>query len=351
MTALSLFDVYRHLVAVRFSPGVLFRMLRTSRIVEGVCAARTVVTARACGLLEVLRHGTLTEEALISKLNMPAHRLRVLLDAGLHFGLLAGCRDGLRLTALSRDFAEAHNPLYASVLAYCDANVCRGQTAAVQLRDSIFRGRDFYGHEHELGEAAVANFGTYMAHTAVAPAKTLAQIWDLTTVSQLADVGGGFGVFSATLAAQNPHLKATVFELKAVTPAAEAWLRQANAERVQVQSLDFLREPIPHGFDAILFSRVLHDWDRPTVEHLLAAARTALRSGGLVAIFEVLRQRDLGNPQPVVIAAWEVAMGSPGEVRSADDYSALLTAAGFTDIQIQRPFDPVGWNSLVTARV
>ena len=36
--------------------------------------------------------------------------------------------------------------------------------------------------------------------------------------------------------------------------------------------------------------------------------------------------------------------------RLTADYRALLTAAGFHDIRVERPFDPAGWNSLITAR-
>jgi SAM-dependent methyltransferase len=350
MTALPWSDIWRRLTAVRFSPLAMRRMLLTGRIAEGVCAARTVAATRATGLFEALRQGARTPQVLAQELNVPQNRLRVVLDAGLYFGILRKRRGGLTLTGLGREFADARDPLYASALAYCEASVGGGEQLAARLGDGHSRTRDFYKNIGRSDGASIKEYGTYMARTAAAPAQTLAAAWDLAKARLLCDVGGGFGVFSAALAARNPHLETIVVDLDVVKPVTEAWLYREGAKRVRFQALDFLHEPLPGACDAVLFARVLHDWDRTTVERLLAGAREALAPGGRLAVFEVLRHRDLGNPVPVVLAAWEIAMGMPGEIRSAQDYRALLTAAGFHDIRVERPFDPAGWNSLITAR-
>jgi len=350
MTALPWSDIWRHLTAVRFSPLALRRMLRTGRIAEGVCATRTVAAAGATGLFDALRQGPCTPEVLIQELNVSRSRLRVILDAGLHFGILRKSRGGLRLTGLGRAFADGRDPLYASALAYCEASVGGGPAFAARLGAGHSRTRDFYERLGRRDEASIKEYGTYMARTAATPARTLARAWDLAGARLVCDVGGGFGVFSAALVARNPHLESIVVDLDVVKPASEAWLRGEAAQRVRFQALDFLHEPLPGGCDAVLFARVLHESDRATVKRLLAGAQKALPSGGRLAVFEVLRQRDLGNPVPVVLAAWEVVMGAPGEIRSAEDYRTLLTAAGFQDIRVERPFDLAGWNSLITAR-
>jgi len=87
----------------------------------------------------------------------------------------------------------------------------------------------------------------------------------------------------------------------------------------------------------------------PTVESLLAKAHRALRPGGQLAIYEILRSSLLGNPLPVVLAGWEIIIGAPGEIRTAGVYREMLARAGFGPVRSTRSPDVVGFSSLITA--
>jgi SAM-dependent methyltransferase len=55
----------------------------------------------------------------------------------------------------------------------------------------------------------------------------------------------------------------------------------------------------PEGFDVILLSNVLHDWDDPVAAVLLAKAAKALPPGGLLLLHDAFLDADKRGPLPV----------------------------------------------------
>ena len=98
----------------------------------------------------------------------------------------------------------------------------------------------------------------------------------LGTRTHLLDVGGGSGIYSSTMTAAHPQLRATVLE----QPPVDALVRQEIAkhglsDRVQVVAGDMFQVTWPQA-DIVLISNVLHDWDEPVVVQLLAGLGFAL---------------------------------------------------------------------------
>jgi SAM-dependent methyltransferase len=344
----SIRDIVQILWTVRFSPATIIDLMRLSRYSEGVCGARTVAAGVGLGLFDALSDGPKPLEALTPHLKLAPDRVRALVDSGVYYSLL-GYRGGLvRMTRLGRRMVAREDVFSTATAAWCFDNA-RGGNLLAQMRNDPKLRQGFYQRMEIEDPEAVRCYGHYMAVTADAPARTLAKTWDLSGVRRLLDVGGGIGRVASILTERHRGLDVTVVDLPEVRVSAEAAIEAMGGEQVRFEPRDFRHEALPTGHDAVLFSRVLHDWDRETVVGLLVRAREALPSGGRIAIFEVMRSVDIGNPQPVIVAQWEVMRGSPGEIRTVDQYRTLLTDAGFRDIAVAKPFDPVGWNSLVTA--
>lgn len=66
----------------------------------------------------------------------------------------------------------------------------------------------------------------------------------------------------------------------------EAW---SCGRRLGFVAGDFLTEPLPAGYDALSFVRVLHDWPAETARELLKKAYDALESRGCILICEEFR--------------------------------------------------------------
>src|SRR6185369_1663932 len=83
------------------------------------------------------------------------------------------------------------------------------------------------------------------------------------------------------------------YNLPAVAPLVERRRRESPAAaRLGFVADDFLADALPHGYDALSFVRVLHDWPAVTARELLGKAFTALAPGGRLFICEELRTHE-----------------------------------------------------------
>jgi demethylspheroidene O-methyltransferase len=159
------------------------------------------------------------------------------------------------------------------------------------------------------------------------------------------DVGGGDGAVAQALLGENDALACDVFNLSSVAPLVLARARDAGLEgRLGFVGGDFLREPIPRGYDVLSFIRVLHDWPADVARELLRKAAQALAPGGRIVVCEEFRTGD----RLAVQFFWTYflmgvdACGS--RLREIEWYIDALARLGFADIQVVR-----GGFDLVTA--
>jgi DNA-binding transcriptional ArsR family regulator len=157
-----------------------------------------------------------------------------------------------------------------------------------------------------------------------------------TGVRTLLDVGGGDGTMACTMARAYPRLRVSVFNLPASAELARARIaREGLADRVQVVVGDFLVDDLPTGFERVLFSRVLADWEPEVCTRLIGLARAALAPGGSLLICEPFIDRN-----PDLALSWQfryifyddLAVESYKFVRQ---YRSMLAAAGFSAIRVQ----------------
>jgi predicted TPR repeat methyltransferase len=85
-------------------------------------------------------------------------------------------------------------------------------------------------------------------------ADELAETLDLRDVERMMDLGGGSGVNSMALLRNNPHLSSVVVDIGNVCAAGrEIAAENGLEERIAYQEMDdFLKDPLPTGFDMVL---------------------------------------------------------------------------------------------------
>ncbi|QDT60211.1 Carminomycin 4-O-methyltransferase [Stieleria bergensis] len=145
------------------------------------------------------------------------------------------------------------------------------------------------------------------------------------------DVGGGSGIYAATLVARSPHLRGTVLEQSPVDAIAEREIaKHGLADQIKVVSGDMFADPWPSDADIILLSNVLHDWDFPEVEKLLDRCADALKPGGLLVVHEAFIHDDKSGPLPVAEYSALLMNITQGKCYSVAEYADLLAQRGFT---------------------
>jgi len=154
---------------------------------------------------------------------------------------------------------------------------------------------------------------------------------------RLLDVGGGSGIYASALAQRNPDLSATVFEKPPVDAIARRALeRRGLAGRVDAVAGDMLVDELPPGYDAHLFSNVVHDWEEREVARLLRASFETLVPGGTILVHDALLDEDGDGPLPVAQYSVLLMAFTAGRCYSLGEIVALLEAAGFEQIAHRR---------------
>ena len=98
-----------------------------------------------------------------------------------------------------------------------------------------------------------------MHNIALAIAPNLARDLDLSGRHRLLDLGGGPGTYAAHFCRANPDLAATIYDLDSSRQFAEGVCRRLGvADRVTFIPGDYLRDPVPGGFDVVWMSQIFH---------------------------------------------------------------------------------------------
>jgi acetylserotonin N-methyltransferase len=178
------------------------------------------------------------------------------------------------------------------------------------------------------------------AHS-VPAAVGVARRYDFSGVTRVLDVGGGSGCFMVAAAQAHPHLRCTVMELPAMCEAARGYIEAGGvAGRVDTCAVDMFRQPWPHGYDALFFSNIWHDWNVRTCRWLAARAFEALPPGGRILLHEMLLDDEGDGPVTAASFSMLMLLATQGQQFTFSELQAILDGVGFTriDAVITHPY-------------
>jgi O-methyltransferase len=116
-------------------------------------------------------------------------------------------------------------------------------------------------------------------------------------------------------------------------------------DRIRAYPADMWQDEFPPA-DLHFFSNIYHDWPPERGRVLTEKSFAALPAGGRIVIHELLYDDD--KTGPVAAAAYSAAMlmRANGQPYSGAELTAMLTGAGFRDVEVRPTF---GYDSVVTA--
>jgi hypothetical protein len=156
----------------------------------------------------------------------------------------------------------------------------------------------------------------------------------------IVDVGGADGTVLATILAAHPHIRGVLFDLPhVITDAPRTLARHGVDDRVDCVGGDFF-ESVPAGADAYLVSVVLHNWPDQQAQRILANIAAAGGSGARLLMIEfVVPPGD--TPHLSKMSDLNMLAMLDGKERTETEWRELLTAAGFTGIEIHQTGTPL----------
>lgn len=213
------------------------------------------------------------------------------------------------------------DPTLAIALAGLTSTVRTGRSHWVETKGALY---DYMAGDPEL----LALFNEYMTVRAVPMAAGVAEQYDFSGIRTLVDVGGGRGHLTAAILRANPQVRATLFELAQVLPAAEAAFESWGlTDRCEFVAGDFFAS-VPAGADAYLLGSVVHNWDDNDALRVLGTVRAAVPEHGRVLLVEMVLPDD---DEPHFGKDLDIRMLSifgQGRERSRSEYTVLLEKAG-----------------------
>jgi len=155
---------------------------------------------------------------------------------------------------------------------------------------------------------------------------------------RLLDLASGPGTFSRLLAERITGLEVTLFDLPPVLEIArELTAGSPAADRVRFHPGDYRKDPLPGGFDAVLFCGALHQEDPSTAAPLLRAIHDALTPRGTLTIVDMMLAADRGGPKFSALFSLNMMLTSRnGRVFDEIELSDLARKAGFPELSVER---------------
>ena len=260
--------------------------------------ARALKTAFELGLIDrLVEHRSGSVEALGRALGCDRQGIRLLLDLLGANGVVEERNGDVRFTRrfatalrfrdllemkldfagfLINDFADLFTALVKNPAGFT------GQARLFQLFD-YRRALDLRFENYEPTRAWMRITTTLSRYEAQA---ALAQ-YDFGQHARVLDVGGNSGEFVLQLCRRHPHLRASVFDLPLVCEIGmEHILAEPERDRIGFIKGDVRAEPLPEGYDLIVFKSMLHDWPVQEARGFLDKAARALKPGGAIVVFE-----------------------------------------------------------------
>ncbi|HUI54840.1 MAG TPA: methyltransferase [Bryobacteraceae bacterium] len=313
-------------------------------LIEAFRRSKTMFTAVSMGVFDRLHEAPDRAADLAAALNVNADALARLLDGCAALGLLRK-QDGVYtietmaehyLCASSPDSLcgyirysdEALYPMWAHLAdAVRDATPRWNQTFG--LEGSIFSG--FYRSDDAMRDflRGMHGFGRLTSPRVVAA-------FDLSRFRRLVDLGGATGHLAIAACEHYPDLRAVVFDLPRVAALARETISQcAVHDRIEVTEGDFFTGELPQA-DLYALGRILHDWSDDKIDALLRAIVRRLPSGGGLLVAEKLLAEDGIGPVSANMQSLNMLVIAEGRERSLSEYTRLLRAAGFAEVQGQK---------------
>jgi acetylserotonin O-methyltransferase len=154
------------------------------------------------------------------------------------------------------------------------------------------------------------------------------------------DLGGATGHLAIAACERYSEMRAVVFDLAPVVPAAREQIALSAArDRLEVIAGDFFVDDLPEA-DLFAVGQILHDWSESKIALLLRRIFDRLPRGGGLLIAERLLNDDGVGPLPANMQSLNMLVCTEGKERSAGEYERLLRAAGFTKVEARRTGTP-----------
>jgi hypothetical protein len=192
-----------------------------------------------------------------------------------------------------------------------------------------------------LGEDETRNewFNKAMTSISRMQVPALLSVFSFKKFRNIVDLGGGEGLFLATVLSKAEKSRGVLFDLPAALLKADEIIdRYSLSDRMKPVAGDFF-ESVPEGGDLYMLKNVLHDWDDESSLKILRNVHKVMDPKSSLLLIEVVldegNQPSLGKMSDILMMA-----AAGGKERTHTQWKKLLEEAGFRIRKIHPTISP-----------
>jgi SAM-dependent methyltransferase len=303
-------------------------MLQT--LLDGYRGTTLIYIAAKLGLPDLLADGPQSSDALARAIGAHPPSLHRIMRGLVALGVFSEGDDGrFGLTALGACLPrETPGSLHTAAIVWGEQFV----GAWGGLLHSALTGETAFNHVFGRSIWEIwpqhPEFNQLLVQATTQVATAVLAVYDFSSFSSIADVGGGHGALLAAILKMHPAATGLLFDQPHVVAEARPYLEAAGvATRCRVVGGNFF-EHLPEGADLYILKTVIHDWDDEESRAILRQCHRALQGPARLLLIErVMPARVEQAPEVILSDLHMLAMGG-GRERTAAEYRALFAAAG-----------------------
>lgn len=317
------------------------RAQRLFDLVAGFTYTQTLLATVESGLLDLLAEGVATTQMIASEasISLEAADRLVRAAAGINIAeevapghWMLGEEGAALVNNAGARAMIAHHSLLYNDLSDPLALLRKDRAEPTQLSE-YWR---YAASDHAAREKAesVKPYSDLMAASQAMISEQVIESYPFRAVHRLLDIGGGLGVFVEAVARAYPHIELAIFDLPGVIEAGNGRAHSpVMPSSIASHAGDFFRDPLPQGYDTMSLVRILHDHDDAQAQQLLKTVRHALPEGGKLIIAEPMADIAGAESMGTTYFGWYLWAMRSGRPRNAQEITAMLETAGFTQIR------------------
>ena len=318
-------------------------------LIEAFRRSKTMFTALSMGIFDRLSNGPASAKEMANHLSANEGAMERLLDACAALGLVRKEHGAYANEPVAETYLAADSPhsLYGYVRYSDEALYPMWANLGAAVREGAPRWMQTFGLDGPIfssffrTDQAMRDFARGMHGFGMLTSPKVASAFDLSRFRHMADLGGATGHLVIAACELYPQLRGTVFDLPQVVALAREQVELSKARnRIDIVAGDFFEGDLPPA-DLYALGRILHDWHDDKIDLLLRKILDRLPPAGGLLLAEKLLNEDGVGPVQANMQSLNMLVVTEGRERTFEEYSRLLRAAGFAEVEGRRMGTPL----------
>jgi hypothetical protein len=170
-------------------------------------------------------------------------------------------------------------------------------------------------------------FHRAMTDSSAVSSQAILEAYDFSGIQRLADIGGGHGLFLASILKQYPRMQGLLYDLPEVLATIPPSQFVGCEGRIHLESGSFFAR-VPEGCDAYVLKHILHNWSDDDCIKILRLLREQLPAYGRGLICEMVIQSDSVATPAKMLDIEMLLLTVGGKERSSEEFRDVFASAG-----------------------